>query len=306
MTRSKTKSNTSVGTPPPPKRVEKSWLLLVKDSLLDNNNFTIITLQHPAHGSPSKYCLDDKNNKIYEIRTFDEPCRSWFVGETVKSYGSIQMFTPVNPIFLVLPKLKEQCSSRAIPLEDLLSEKGYDKILDFVPSLDSVADLKGPAEMKAYKYNEDKTMSWLEARVKKLAKVLREKNVHVNAGAVSATFVQSSLKDVDEERYLKYACGMLSEYLQDEMRQSLEKRFNFEEDSIETIGNKRKSEVENNGPKKKIKCETSDDETKNNILVFPEKENSVVKKEKPLTAKEKARQKAASGTKTISSFFTKK
>lgn len=42
----------------------------------------------------------------------------------------------------VLPRLKEQCSSRAIPLEDLLSEKGYDKILDFIPSLDSVADLK--------------------------------------------------------------------------------------------------------------------------------------------------------------------
>lgn len=99
---------------------------------------------------------------------------------------------------------------------------------------------------------------------------------------------------------------MLSEYLQDEMRQSLEKRFNFEPDSIETIGNKRKSEVENSESKKKIKCETSGDESKNNSLVFPEKENIVIKKEKPITAKEKARQKAASGTKTISSFFSKK
>ena len=99
---------------------------------------------------------------------------------------------------------------------------------------------------------------------------------------------------------------MLLEYLQDEMRQLLEKRFNFEAESIETIGNKRKSEVENNESKKKPKCETSDDESKNNSLVFPDKENIVVKKEKPLTAKEKARQKAASGTKTISSFFTKK
>lgn len=99
---------------------------------------------------------------------------------------------------------------------------------------------------------------------------------------------------------------MLSEYLQDEMRQSLEKRFNFEPDSIETIGNKRKSEVDNNESKKKIKFETSEDESKSNNLVFPEKDLSVVKKEKALTAKEKARQKAASGTKTISSFFSKK
>lgn len=45
-------------------------------------------------------------------------------------------------LFSVLPKLMQQCSGRAIPLEDLLSEKGYDKILDFVPSLENIADLK--------------------------------------------------------------------------------------------------------------------------------------------------------------------
>lgn len=42
----------------------------------------------------------------------------------------------------MLPKLKEQCSSRAIPLEDLLSETGYDKILEIVPNLDCIGDLK--------------------------------------------------------------------------------------------------------------------------------------------------------------------
>ena len=52
--------------------------------------------------------------------------------------------------------------------------------------------------MKAYKYNEEKTMTWLEGRVRRLAKVLREKNIHVSSGAVSATFVSSSLKDMQE------------------------------------------------------------------------------------------------------------
>ncbi|CAH0600380.1 unnamed protein product [Chrysodeixis includens] len=307
-TRSKKKSGANVPPPSPlKKRVENSWILLAKDSLLENSSFSIITLPHPVHGKPAKYCLDDENNKIYEIISFDEPHRSWFIGETVKSDGSIQMVTPINPLFLVLPRLKEQCSSRAIPLEDLLSEKGYDKILDFIPSLDQVADLKGSADMKAYKYNEEKAITWLEDRVRRLSKVLREKNIHVTSGATSATFVSSNISNdnIDEEFYLKYACGMVSEYLQEEMAEALEKRFDFKPDLIETIGNKRKSEIENNGPNKRIKSESIDLDSKGNGFV-PNGSFSEVKKEKPLTAKEKARQKAASGTKTISAFFMKK
>lgn len=54
--------------------------------------------------------------------------------------------------------------------------------------------------MRAYKYNEEKTLKWLEDRVRKLAAVLRQKSVHVTSGAVSATFVASSVgKDnIDE------------------------------------------------------------------------------------------------------------
>lgn len=100
---------------------------------------------------------------------------------------------------------------------------------------------------------------------------------------------------------------MVSEYLQQEMALSLEKRFNFKPDLIESIGNKRKSEVENNESNKRIKCESSEDDSKENGFVIPaNKLNEVKKDNKTLTAKEKARQKAASGTKTISSFFMKK
>ncbi|CAH0698865.1 unnamed protein product [Spodoptera exigua] len=305
-----TRSNTKNKIPSPPvqKRVENSWILLVKDSLLENKNFNIVTLPHPASGKPGKYCLDDINNKIYEIISYDEPYRSWFIGETVKSDGSVQMCTPVNPIFLVLPKLKEQCSSRAVPLEDLLSEKGYDKILDFVPSLDCIADLKGSPELKAYKYNEEKTLSWLKDRVHKVSKVLRQKNIHVTPGATSATFVTSTISNdnVDEEFFLKYAFELISGYLQEEMVQLLEKVFNFKPDLIEKIGNKRKSEVDSNGINKKIKLEDADDKSKIKMEITPDKNTNGVKKEKSLTAKEKAMQKAASGTKTISSFFKKK
>lgn len=54
---------------------------------------------------------------------------------------------------------------------------------------------QGPADIRAYKYNEDKTLNWLETRVRKLSKVLRDKNIHVTPGAASATFVTSNIKN---------------------------------------------------------------------------------------------------------------
>ncbi|XP_068628968.1 ribonuclease H2 subunit B isoform X2 [Battus philenor] len=270
------------------KRIENSWTLLIN-----------------ANGNASKFCLDNVHNKMYEVVTFSEPYRSWFIGEYVKSDGSMSMATPFNPLFLVLPRLKEQCVDRAMPLEDLLSEKGFDKIIGYINNMDYIGDLKGPAEMKAYKYNEEKTLKWLEERVHNVAKVLKKKHIHVTPGAVSATFVTSNLSsdNIDDEFYLKYAHGIVSEYLQDDLIVKLEKKLNFKPEIIECIGKKRKSEVELNNSIKKVKSEsTSDDPIEvNNIS-----NNFSEAKKKPMTAKEKARQKAASGTKTISAFFTKK
>lgn len=97
---------------------------------------------------------------------------------------------------------------------------------------------------------------------------------------------------------------MLSEYLQDDLKELLEKKFDFKSDLIECIGRKRKSEAEDgNDTKKRVKCESSEIEFEEN---GHNKSFTEMKKQKPLTAKEKARQKAASGTKTLSSFFTKK
>lgn len=309
MTRSQNKLKTKEQLNTPiAKRVENTWILLAKESLLQNKNFRFISLPHPATGKLTKYCLEDVTNKMFEVVTYNEPHRSWFIGETVKSDPSMQILTPINPLFLILPKVKSQCTSKAVPLEDLLSDKGYDQIVNTVKDLEKIADRKGPVELKAYKYNEEKTYKWLEDRIRNLAKVLKEKNLHVTAGAVSATFVSSNLNNVEieEEFYLKYAHGLLSEYLQEEFVQNLEKRLNFRPELIETIGMKRKSEINDlHENTKKIKLENSSLEEVVSESTFTQSftEN---KKNKTLSAKEKARQKAASGMKTISSFFTKK
>lgn len=106
------------------------------------------------------------------------------------------------------------------------------------------------------------------------------------------------------EFYLKYACGIVSEYLPEDIAEKLEKQFDFKPDLMESVGKKRKSEIDNHNPSKKVKSEPLN-ESFEHMQSLNQSLNEV-KKEKALTAKEKARQKAASGTKTISSFFTKK
>lgn len=96
---------------------------------------------------------------------------------------------------------------------------------------------------------------------------------------------------------------MISEYLPEDLADLLQKRFKFTPELIESLGKKRKSEAGEQNENKKIKkCEPSENSFEENSP------NNItdVKKQKPLSAKEKARLKAASGTKTLSAFFTKK
>lgn len=88
--------------------------------------------------------------------------------------------------------------------------------------------------------------------------------------------------------------------------EALEKRFNFTPELVETLTKKRKSEAQSHSPNKKTKHDTSVEDLKESSILSPTQNLPDIKKQKPISAKEKARQKAASGTKTISSFFTKK
>jgi ribonuclease H2 subunit B len=53
----------------------------------------------------------------------------------------------------------------------------------------------GDEDLNAYKYNEEKTLSWLQRKTERVAEVLKQKGIHVSGGAVSATFVKSGKPD---------------------------------------------------------------------------------------------------------------
>ncbi|CAH1110067.1 unnamed protein product [Psylliodes chrysocephalus] len=288
-----------------------SWIFLLKGEALElSDQYTgsgtpdIVTLRHPNTGESAVFLFSPANNSVQEVLTFNEGKRSWFIDETVKSDGKLHLSTPIDPIFLVLPYLRKYCTNQAIPLDQLLRDEEFPETERLLKSsglkyLNLIADKKGDEELNAFKYNEEKTLTWLKKKTERVSEILKQKNINVSGGAISATYVKATRgESIDNNAYLKYAHGIVSEYLMDDLSQKLLRYLNLPEDtSVPNL--KRKSVALTSGEPKKVKVEEEFKSTSSsNILDLSKPDGKAL-------AKEKARAKAASGSKNISSFFKK-
>ncbi|XP_066254414.1 ribonuclease H2 subunit B [Euwallacea similis] len=298
---------------------ENTWVFLLKGEALElSEQYTgtgtpdIVTLRHPNTGESAVFLFSPANNSVQEVLTFNEAKRSWFIDETVKSDGKLHLSTPIDPIFLVLPYLRKYCTTYAQPLDQLLRDEEFPETERLLKSsglnyLNMIADKKGDEDLNAFKYNEDKTLNWLKRKTERVAEILKQKNIHVGtSGVVSSNFIKSAKSEtVDHEAYLRYAHGIVSEYLMDDLSLKLLKFLGLPEHEAAPQSLKRKSTSTTGQEQKKLKLE--EDTTKGPSSSILDLTKPEVKSVKPpsLTAKDKARAKAASSSKTISSFFKK-
>lgn len=238
---------------------------------------------------------------------------------------------------------------QAIPLDQLLRDDDFPETERLLKSsglkyLSMIADRKGDEELNAFKYNEDKTLSWLKKKTERVAEILKQKNIHVGTGAVSATYVKATTKSEsindNNESYLRYAHGIVSEYLMDDLSIKLLKYLNLtpEDGNIQhhqqqqqqqqlqqlqsqqmTTTLKRKSSSNNaliqqqQNDMKKIKLDDDCSKNTNSMisnsnaldLSKPEPKSKLLMNTTMQNSKDKARSKAASGSKNITSFFKK-
>lgn len=205
--------------------------------------------------------------------------------------------------------MRKYCATQAVPLDQLLRDEEFPETERLLKSsglkfLNLIADRKGDEDLNAFKYNEEKTLAWLKKKTERVSDILKQKNINVTGGAVSATFIRSGKGETpDNEAYLRYAHGIVSEYLMDDLSQKLLKYLNLPEDTQMNL-NKRKSGSSQQQPEPK-KAKTEEEPTKNTSVLDLSKPDSKSGKQPVQSAKEKARAKAASGTKSIASFFTK-
>uniref|UniRef100_A0A1B6LCP7 Ribonuclease H2 subunit B n=4 Tax=Graphocephala atropunctata TaxID=36148 RepID=A0A1B6LCP7_9HEMI len=296
-----------------PTNPQSSWVFLLKGEAFEvpegyagSGTPDVVQLRHPQSGAPAMFLFSPGDSLIQEVLTFSENKRSWFIDDSVKSDGKMHLSTPIDPIFLVLPYLRK--SQLACPLDQILKDDEFpetERLLSCsgLKHLSQVADKKGDEELNAYKYNEEKALSWLTRKTERVSEILRQKGIHVSSNnAVSATFVKTNTDTT--ENYLKYAHGVVSEYLADDLSARLSKHLGLPEP--ETGPNKRKQLASANtnteATHKRPKLEAQEP-LKNGALDLskPEKVPKT-----SITAKDKARAKSATGSKNISSFFKKK
>lgn len=274
-----------------------TWVFLMKGDNLSNTDGgvpDVIKLRHPATNQPAMFVFSPGNVTVQEVLTFDENKRSWFIDDNVKSDGKLHLSTPIDPIFLILPYLRK--SQQAQPLEQCLWDEDFPEMTRLTQcqnlKLILIADRKGDESLQAYKFNEEKTLIWLRKKVERVIEVLKQKGIHVSQGAISATYVKSTKHEtVSEMEYLKYAHGIVSEYLAEDLSKKLAQYLNIPD---ETENKKRKlNSPKDNGDEKRSKKDTSENES---VLKPKTPESTKLEKsQKTIGKKELARQKAASG-----------
>uniref|UniRef100_A0A182W6Z2 Ribonuclease H2 subunit B n=1 Tax=Anopheles minimus TaxID=112268 RepID=A0A182W6Z2_9DIPT len=279
------------------------FFFIFKDSILESDkaNLNVVSLRNPATRNETKYLIRrtrDASN-LYELNCFNEQHRSWFINESVCSNGKIFLPTPVDPLFLVLPYLVEKCSERAIPLEQILIDDSFPASANLtdvlVPSrMSLLADEKRAGNILAFKYNETKTLEWLVAKCHRLSKAVGKQE---GPAARSLNYIKEEKEnetEEDEKGALHTALDIISDYLSLDFGRKLATALGFPED--ENISKKRKSIVDlESAVVKKIKKEDIHETTPVKLPAG----------EKKVSAKAKALAKAASGSKSISSFFKK-
>ncbi|XP_051998418.1 ribonuclease H2 subunit B-like isoform X2 [Xyrauchen texanus] len=277
--------------------------VLVTGSSADSDP-TFTKLKNPATESSSLYLFGCGDISIYEVKAFNEAFRSWFIGQTVQRDGRLLYVTPIDCLFLLLPYITSAATEGKFqPVKQMVMDEdfpGCTRLLQCKQGMDAlqhVADEKEVGGLKFHRYNQEKTMEWLKKKVQRTVSTLKKSNISVGVGVKSSTFVRVKQEaDATEEDYLRYAHGLISEYISENLSKDLLKHLQLAEIS---------SPKETEPPSKKRKLsdkpvEAGEDYTKFNSAEFARKATKMTAAQKTLAKVDKT------GMKSISAFFSPK
>ncbi|KAJ6620245.1 Ribonuclease H2 subunit B [Pseudolycoriella hygida] len=281
-------------------RCAESHRVFFLNDYVARNGMQLFGFRNPSTGAPSKYIFHEKSNEFFELLKFNEPFRSWFVGDIITDDGGIYLCPPIDPLFLLLHYVQSQASEKYVPLEHILVDENYPNMTTIADAVTTdqlllIADQKGDPQLKAVRYNKEKTLDWLAYKCKLLQDALRQRKLNLESGAKSSTFVASSkINDQDDDDIQLLAFEILNDYLSKQLSDSLSEYLHL--DAIKSKKRKQNSEAAMNPKSKKIKM-SIDDEDVENPTPTP------VVAEKKVSAKAKQLAKSAKGSKNIMSFF---
>nr|XP_027327049.1 ribonuclease H2 subunit B isoform X2 [Anas platyrhynchos] len=189
-------------------------------------------LRSPSTGEATLYLFNSGAQQLFEVKAFHEEYRSWFIGETVQQDGRLLFVTPMDPLFLILYYLikadKEQ-QGKFQPLDQVVLDSEYPycplllKCADVKQSIHHVTEEKEIGSQKFHKYSQEKTLKWLKKKVNQTVKALKSNNISVGERVQAPTFISGKQITDAEEDYVRYAHGLISEYIPEDLSKELSK-----------------------------------------------------------------------------------
>ncbi|XP_041857999.1 ribonuclease H2 subunit B isoform X2 [Melanotaenia boesemani] len=206
------------------------WVVVAADSVTnpqnDNSDPAFVRLRNPSTDGASLYMLGGGDAQLFEVKAFEEDFHSWFIGQTVQRDGRLLFVTPMDPLYLILPYLIKSGREKFQPVAQVVMDEDFpacSRLLSCTRSLASlhhIADEKEVGSLKFHRYCPDRTMNWLKKKVERTVVVLKKTNISVGEGVKSTTFVRVK-SESDEEDYLRYAHGLISEYISEDLSKAL-------------------------------------------------------------------------------------
>ncbi|XP_037655810.1 ribonuclease H2 subunit B isoform X2 [Choloepus didactylus] len=203
----------------------------LKDAPKIKSGLMFVKLANPCSGEGAMYLFSMCLQQLFEIKIFKEKHHSWFIDQSVQSEGHLHFATPMDPLFLVLHYLrKADKAGKFQPLDQVVVDDMFPNcvlLLQF-PELEKllchVTEEKEIDGKKYYKYSKEKTLKWLEKKVNQTTAALKASNITVGARVQSAAFLPGDQVSRDkEEDYIRYAHGLISEYISKELSDNLSK-----------------------------------------------------------------------------------
>ncbi|XP_041525889.1 ribonuclease H2 subunit B [Microtus oregoni] len=266
------------------------------------NGLLFVKLVSPRSGEGAVYLLDMCLHQLFEIKVFKEKHRSWFINQSVQSGGLLHFATPMDPLFLLLHYLiKAGKEGKYQPLDQVVVDGMFpDCVLllrfpELEKSLRHVTEEKEVNSKKYYKYSAEKTLKWLVKKVNQTVVALKANNINVGARVQSSAYFSGDRISRDkEEDYVRYAHGLISDYIPKELSDDLSKSLKLPEPPTSVP----------NPPSKKLKVSDEPVEAKEDYTKFNTKDLKTGKKNGKMTAAQKALAKVdKSGMKSLDAFF---
>ncbi|KAM6096016.1 ribonuclease H2 subunit B isoform 4-T4 [Chlamydotis macqueenii] len=280
------------------------WVLIAPEAATDppktpDSEPLFTKLRNPSTGEATLYLFNSGAQQLFEVKAFHEEYRSWFID------GRLLFVTPMDPLFLILYYLikadKEQ--GKFQPLDQVVLDSDYPncplllKCADVQQYIHHITEEKEIGSQKFHRYSQEKTLKWLKKKVNQTVKALKSNNICVGERVYAATYVNAKQITDTKEDYVRYAHGLISEYIPEDLSKELSKYLGL-------------PEIKSPAPEpplKKRKLSDVPEEAEDNYT----KSHSSNLKTKKANSKMSAAQKALakvdkSGMKSISTFFSSK